>query len=443
MLPYDADDVGTSMSSPAIAGLAALMRQKYPSWSPMMIKSALMTTAYQTTKTGQPGRPFGTPFDYGAGHVDPTAFFNPGLVFDSSFDDWAYYTCVAQTENIQVPDDMVPFCNKCAAEPDYYKCDPANLNMPSISLPALVPGFSKVVKRTVKSVLKDAAVFTATSVVDAGSQGSLEVVSVMPQTFTLGAGEERNVEITLRVSRKALFTQDNAGYNFGSITWASKGTTTRIPIAVKATAMIAPKEVSANQTDTKYSYKVMPGFSGQLDLVRHGLDEAVVLNSTISTNETTGFNVTLLPGHDVVLARWQLFSVDLAPAAPIGKSYDLDLVVVCNGNYAGVSASDRSDEVVSLSNPAPCVYTVQVNGYAVPTKQVRYYLHMWLLTSKHNNKMKAKVDPVTVSVGSPADVMLTFSKLDFSGKPMKRYLGSIDYQNAGTSRGSTIVSIVS
>ena len=50
---YDAFS-GTSMSSPHIAGIAALIMGKNPTWSPMWVKSAMMTTAGQTDTAGQP-----------------------------------------------------------------------------------------------------------------------------------------------------------------------------------------------------------------------------------------------------------------------------------------------------------------------------------------------------------------------------------------------------
>ena len=70
---YDAFS-GTSMSSPHIAGIAALIMGKNPTWSPMWVKSAMMTTAGQTDSAGQPivgpsGTSPATPLNFGSGHV--------------------------------------------------------------------------------------------------------------------------------------------------------------------------------------------------------------------------------------------------------------------------------------------------------------------------------------------------------------------------------------
>ena len=92
---YDAES-GTSMSSPHIAGIAALLDGKHPTWSPWPIKSALMTTASQTDNTAGRSQRDGvdaTPFDFGSGHVQPAPAFDPGLVYDSSPTDWIRYGC--------------------------------------------------------------------------------------------------------------------------------------------------------------------------------------------------------------------------------------------------------------------------------------------------------------------------------------------------------------
>ena len=71
-------------------GLAALFKEKYPGWSPMAIKSALMTTAYDVLDGGTPA-PNTNPvliFRQGAGHVQPKKMLDPGVVYDSNFTDW-------------------------------------------------------------------------------------------------------------------------------------------------------------------------------------------------------------------------------------------------------------------------------------------------------------------------------------------------------------------
>ncbi|XP_047161149.1 subtilisin-like protease SBT1.7 [Vigna umbellata] len=110
---------GTSMSCPHVSGLAAIVKGAHPQWSPAAIRSALMTTAYTSYKngaaiedvaTGQPA----TPFDYGAGHVNPVAALDPGLVYDADVEDYLGFFCALNYTSFQI---------KLAARRDF-TCDP-------------------------------------------------------------------------------------------------------------------------------------------------------------------------------------------------------------------------------------------------------------------------------------------------------------------------------
>jgi len=81
------------MSTPHVAGIAALMKQHNPSWTPSMIASAISTTSSKHDHLGQPIMAEGygintlltaTPFDYGSGFVNPNRAVDPGLVLSSS-----------------------------------------------------------------------------------------------------------------------------------------------------------------------------------------------------------------------------------------------------------------------------------------------------------------------------------------------------------------------
>jgi hypothetical protein len=56
-----------------VSGIAALIKEAYPKWSPSMIKSAMMTTAHQnfTNNVTYLSASAISPYDYGAGYVSP------------------------------------------------------------------------------------------------------------------------------------------------------------------------------------------------------------------------------------------------------------------------------------------------------------------------------------------------------------------------------------
>jgi subtilisin family serine protease len=74
---------GTSMSSPHSAGVSVLVKAAHPSWTPPMIKSALMTSSLQSV-VKEDGVTAATPFDDGAGSIRANRAVNPTLVFDET-----------------------------------------------------------------------------------------------------------------------------------------------------------------------------------------------------------------------------------------------------------------------------------------------------------------------------------------------------------------------
>ncbi|MBP8227258.1 MAG: S8 family serine peptidase [Pararheinheimera sp.] len=72
---------GTSMASPHVAGAAAVMKQLYPEWSAVEIKTALTSTAVNGLKKEDSVTPT-TPFDIGAGRLDLERATKAGVTFD-------------------------------------------------------------------------------------------------------------------------------------------------------------------------------------------------------------------------------------------------------------------------------------------------------------------------------------------------------------------------
>jgi hypothetical protein len=121
------------MSAPHLSGIAALIKSKYPEWSPAAIKSAIMTTADTTDRSGKPilneQHKAADLFAVGAGHVNPDKAMNPGLVYDIAPADYIGFLCGLYT------DKQVSLIARKAVDCSAVKVIPERLlNYPSISV---------------------------------------------------------------------------------------------------------------------------------------------------------------------------------------------------------------------------------------------------------------------------------------------------------------------
>ncbi|XP_024013692.1 subtilisin-like protease SBT4.5 isoform X2 [Eutrema salsugineum] len=140
---------GTSMSCPHVAGVAAYLKTFHPRWSPSMIQSAIMTTAWPMNASASPINEMDE-FAYGAGHVDPISAIHPGLVYEANKSDHIAFLCGLNYtgKNLKLISGDSVSCTK-----EQTKSLPRNLNYPSMTaqVSATKP-FKVAFRRTVTNV---------------------------------------------------------------------------------------------------------------------------------------------------------------------------------------------------------------------------------------------------------------------------------------------------
>jgi subtilisin family serine protease len=216
---------GTSMATPHISGVAALLKSIHPSWSPAAIKSAILTTSDMVNSTGgsilDQHHTKASVYDTGAGHVNVTRAADPGLVYDLGITDYAGYICwfLGKDGLATIVRNSSLTCKKLP------KIEDVQLNYPTITMPMTSTPFT--VNRTVTNV--GPATSTYTAKVDAPK--SL-VVRVFPETLTFSkAGEKKTFSVTVSSHiGKELFFE-------GSLRWVSDRHVVRSPIVVAAIAV--------------------------------------------------------------------------------------------------------------------------------------------------------------------------------------------------------------
>ncbi|KAE8714396.1 putative Subtilisin-like serine protease 2 [Hibiscus syriacus] len=154
-------DSGTSMSTPHVAGVAALLKTASPNWSPAAIRSALMTTAYTinnngTTMINQLYVGSATPLDYGAGHINPNKALDSGLIYDMDTQDYINFLCGLGYNDTEM---------RAVLRRNQWNCtrNETDLNYPSFSAVYKEPNSPRVknFSRVVTNVGDDQSVFQA------------------------------------------------------------------------------------------------------------------------------------------------------------------------------------------------------------------------------------------------------------------------------------------
>lgn len=412
---------GTSMSSPHVAGLGALLTDLYPNWSPMMIKSALMTTGYNLLSGANP-------FAQGAGHVDPNSAADPGLVYDAGWIDWLGFLCGTGQLN----------ASYCPA----IGIDPSDLNVASVSIGALAG--SQTVTRTVTNV--------STVSEEYSFSYSLPGITVEanPSSFTVAPGASVTYQLTFTAT-----TAPVDSFSTGFMYWTGdKGHVVRSPLVIRPIYFSAAAEVSGFGESGSASFDVSFGYTGAYSAAAHGLEPAMTIDGNVTddpTNDINGainscdfsdfpnslFGCTGLTFHEITVPAGTAFTrISLFDDYTDGND-DLDLYVWNSGwSQVGGSGSGTSAEQVNLVFPTDTTYHVGVHGWQTDGPDSNYTLFSWSVSATPGGNLSVDSAPASAVLGStdPVDI-------SWSGLVPGKHLGAISHSDGGGLVGLTVVSV--
>ena len=409
---------GTSQAAPEVAGLAALLKEAHRDWSPAMIKSALMTTAYEGVirEDGE----LADPLDMGSGHVDPNRAIDPGLVYDADYRDYAAYLCGRHKP---------PFSSaECAAlQAAGYSFAATDVNLPSIAVAELISG--DTVRRRVTNLGPPA---TWTAEIDEPLSVS---VTVNPEQLVIGTGETKEFTVS--------FVDHDAPldiWNFGRLIWRDGERTVSTSLGVKSVALRAAEEIYLSGTSGTTTVPLAFGYNGNFAATVHGLaapftdpDTGAVPTGFVDDDPNNEFTFRFTNGvraHAIDVPPDQLYMrVALFDEYTDGDD-DLDLYLFYCPNdectQVGQSGEFTSTERIDMTEPKPGRYVALVHGFQ--TDEVaggpgaNYSLFAWsvpLANADAGNLTFAA--PTVAQEGQRLDVETQWSGLEEG----TRYLGVI------------------
>lgn len=428
---------GTSMSSPHIAGIAALVGEKNPSWSPSAIKSAIMTTARQDVFK-EDGTTLADPFDFGAGHVVPNSAVAPGLVYDANFNDYYAFLCGAGDADFVEADYFPGACG--ALEGAGYPIDPSNLNIASIASESLSE--PETMRRFVTNV-SDSSAYTATIEAPAGIDVTLMVYDfntgsfVETDTMMFNEGGLGLYDITFSHNDDTVIDE----WTFGSLTWTDGTHSVRSPIALKPTLpprVTAPESVSIEtlRSAARISLPVDIAYNGRFIAQGIGMDAPDIFVDTVlqdadqsfSFNEPgLGFYFVNVP-EGTRVAKFSLRGDDYD-----SENVDLDMFVYACPSFSctqlGSGQRSGSDESVVLVDPTPLADLANSDIYLV-------FVLGWSLDGAES--VDAPLYVHTVDESRPSGMSVRASSRAVDGRTSRVYVGMSGLQSGTDYVGGVI-----
>ena len=331
---------GTSMASPHVAGVLALLKVHHSDWSPAQAQSALMTTSEIDVRRNYAGDP-ATPFDMGAGRVDAWNAMHAALALDESADGYR---------------DANP--ELYWSSPDADKGSPADINMPSLGQGSCIQGC------TWTRILNNVSDHTTVWDVSASADADLSL-AVYPQSFTLAPGQSQVLEVHADCSSVA-----QQEWAFGHVVLQERqdlAPDAHLPVAVRAVHYHAPEtwEIETTQLQGSETIYRLQG-TDVSEIVAWGLQQGQVVEEYIEPDPTPkdianhDGGIYLIPIQ--IPAGTQALLIDLDS----DESKDLDLYVGRDEDYdnpEGMSARGGSRERISISAPEAGPWLITVHNF--------------------------------------------------------------------------------
>lgn len=369
---------GTSMASPNVAGMGALLAGKHTDWSPMAIKSALMTTADPVKNAD--GSDNLDNFATGAGSANPKAADAPGLVYEADAQQW---------DSLLLGD-----------------ISGRDVNVPSVVVPDVVS--TAQVKRTVTAT--QAGTWTFSSNVPGFE------IKASPSTVTLAKGQSAEVTLTISRTDAALDT-----WTHGSMSWerpAAQSVTSPVTLKAKAASVVADEVADgANAADIvdegasgSHGVTISSGITGELTPTIAGLNmaESEAISKVpggaleVAENESTAIRAV------DVAEGVESFTVAINSGRP-ASDWDLYVFTPSGELIERATASDSED--VTINSPEAGQYIVIAYLYATDDGSAdNATLETLQLTADAGN-LTIDPNPVPVVNGQDTEATVSWSGL--------------------------------